>query len=108
MGGGGLLPRWLQGRLCGGDRSGGGGAAVRGGRQRAVDPVLGDVVIAYETSAYEAVVQGKPLKNHVSHLAVHGFLHLLGYDHERKGEAEEMEGLERAILFALGVPDPFA
>jgi probable rRNA maturation factor len=70
--------------------------------------LVGDVVIAYETTAREAAAQGKPLKNHVSHLAVHGFLHLLGYDHERKGEAEEMEGLERAILFALGVPDPFA
>ena len=70
--------------------------------------VLGDVVIAYETTAGEAAAAGKPLKNHVSHLAVHGFLHLLGYDHESEEEAEEMEGLERAILFTLGVPDPFA
>ena len=70
--------------------------------------LLGDVVIAYETAAREAKAEGKPLKNHVSHLAVHGFLHLLGYDHETAEEAEEMEGLERAILFTLGVPDPFA
>jgi probable rRNA maturation factor len=70
--------------------------------------LLGDVVIAYETTAREAAAAGKPLKNHVSHLAVHGFLHLLGYDHESAEEAEEMEGLERAILFTLGIPDPFA
>jgi probable rRNA maturation factor len=70
--------------------------------------LIGDIVIAYETTVQEAAAQGKPLKNHVSHLAVHGFLHLLGYNHERKEQAEEMEGLERAILFALGVPDPFA
>jgi probable rRNA maturation factor len=75
-----------------------------GGRRR----LLGDVVIAYETTAREATTEGKPFKNHVSHLAVHGFLHLLGYDHGSKEEAEEMEGLERAILSTLGVPDPFA
>jgi probable rRNA maturation factor len=69
---------------------------------------LGDIVIAYETAAREATAQRKPLKNHVSHLAVHGFLHLLGYDHDCEGEAEEMEDLERAILATLGIPDPFA
>jgi probable rRNA maturation factor len=69
--------------------------------------LLGDVVIAYETAAREAEAAGKPLKNHVSHLAVHGFLHLLGYDHENEKDAQEMEGLERAILFTLGVPDPY-
>jgi probable rRNA maturation factor len=70
--------------------------------------LVGDVVIAYETTAREAAAQGKPLKNHVSHLAVHGFLHLLGHDHESEEEAQEMEGLERAILSTLGIPDPFA
>jgi probable rRNA maturation factor len=70
--------------------------------------LLGDVVIAYETTAREAAAEGKPFKNHVSHLAVHGFLHLLGYDHGSAEEAEEMEGLERAILITLGIPDPFA
>jgi probable rRNA maturation factor len=70
--------------------------------------LLGDVVIAYETTAREAAAEGKPLKNHVSHLAVHGFLHLLGHDHESEEEAQEMEGLERAILSTLGIPDPFA
>jgi probable rRNA maturation factor len=68
---------------------------------------LGDVVIAYETCEREAAAEGKPFKNHVSHLAVHGFLHLLGYDHGSREEAEEMEGLERAVLSTLGVPDPF-
>jgi probable rRNA maturation factor len=70
--------------------------------------LLGDVVIAYETTAREAAAEGKLVKNHVSHLAVHGFLHLLGYDHESEEEAQEMESLERAILSTLGIPDPFA
>jgi len=69
--------------------------------------LLGDIVIAYETTAREAAAAGKPPKNHVSHLAVHGFLHLLGYDHETEEEAEEMEALERAILASLGIADPF-
>jgi len=68
---------------------------------------LGDIAIAYETAAREAREEGKPLADHLSHLAVHGFLHLLGYDHESDGEAETMEQLERAILGRLGVPDPY-
>ena len=69
---------------------------------------LGDVAIAYETTAREAQDEGKPLAHHLAHLAVHGFLHLIGYDHESDADAEEMEGLERAILARLGVPDPYA
>jgi probable rRNA maturation factor len=69
---------------------------------------LGDIAIAYETTAREAAAEHKPLAHHLSHLAVHGFLHLLGYDHERDAEAEEMEGLERKVLGLLGVPDPYA
>lgn len=69
---------------------------------------LGDVVIAYETMAREAREQGLPLTHHLTHLAVHGFLHLLGYDHESDTEAETMEQLERDILARLDVPDPYA
>ncbi|MBV8744159.1 MAG: rRNA maturation RNase YbeY [Xanthobacteraceae bacterium] len=69
---------------------------------------LGDVVIAYETMAREAQEQGLPLTHHLTHLAVHGFLHLLGYDHESDTEAETMEQLERDILARLNVPDPYA
>jgi probable rRNA maturation factor len=68
---------------------------------------LGDIAIAWETTAREAREEGKPLADHLSHLAVHGFLHLLGYDHESEAQAETMEQLERAILGRLGVPDPY-
>ena len=68
---------------------------------------LGDVVIAYETMAREAQEQGLPLTHHLTHLAVHGFLHLLGYDHESDTEAETMEQLERDILARLEIPDPY-
>jgi probable rRNA maturation factor len=70
--------------------------------------LLGDIVIAYETTAKEAADEGKPLPDHLSHLAVHGLLHLLGYDHESDEQAEIMENLERRILAQLGVPDPYA
>jgi probable rRNA maturation factor len=69
---------------------------------------LGDIVLAYETVAREARADGKPLDHHIAHLALHGFLHLLGYDHESHGQAEAMERRERRILARLGVPDPYA
>ena len=69
--------------------------------------LLGDVIIARETTEREAFDESNTLKNHLSHLVVHGVLHLLGYDHMEDGEAEEMESLERSILGALGVPDPY-
>jgi probable rRNA maturation factor len=69
--------------------------------------LLGDIVIAYETTAREAEQEAKPLADHLSHLAVHGFLHLLGYDHESDADATVMERLEREILARLGVPDPY-
>lgn len=68
---------------------------------------LGDIAIAYETVAREAESEGKPLAHHLAHLAVHGFLHLLGYDHESEPEAEAMEQQERAILARLRIPDPY-
>ncbi len=56
----------------------------------------------------EADDEEKPFDHHLSHLAVHGFLHLIGYDHEKDDDAEAMEGLEREILAQLGIPDPYA
>ena len=69
---------------------------------------LGDVALAFGICAREAAEQGKPLSHHLQHLTVHGVLHLLGYDHIGDDEAETMEGLERAVLAGLGVPDPYA
>jgi probable rRNA maturation factor len=69
---------------------------------------LGDIAIAYETIAREAAEQGKPVTDHLFHLVVHGFLHLLGYDHHMDGEAERMERLERDILAQIGIADPYA
>ncbi|MGJ0503843.1 MAG: rRNA maturation RNase YbeY [Methylocystis sp.] len=71
-------------------------------------PLLGDVIIAYETVAREAEEQRKPVRAHVAHMVAHGFLHLIGYDHETAAEAERMEALERKIATALGFPDPYA
>lgn len=70
--------------------------------------MLGDIAIAFETMRREADEEEKPFANHLSHLAVHGFLHLVGYDHETESEAEVMEALERDILAQLGIPDPYA
>lgn len=70
--------------------------------------MLGDIAIAYETTRREADEEDKPFDHHLSHLAVHGFLHLVGYDHEKDDDAEAMETLEREILAQLGIPDPYA
>lgn len=69
--------------------------------------LIGDIVLAYETIAREAEAEGKPFAHHLAHLAVHGFLHLNGCDHERDEEAEAMEQLERKILRRLRIPDPY-
>jgi probable rRNA maturation factor len=69
--------------------------------------LLGDVVLAFETIAREARAEHKPFAHHVAHLAVHGFLHLVGYDHERHTEALAMERLERKILRLVAIPDPY-
>jgi probable rRNA maturation factor len=70
--------------------------------------MLGDIAIAHETTKREADAEGKPFSHHLSHLAIHGFLHLIGYDHENDTDAEEMESLETEILEQLGIPDPYA
>nr|WP_297460282.1 rRNA maturation RNase YbeY [uncultured Halomonas sp.] len=71
-------------------------------------PLLGDLVICHGVVAREAAEQGKPLNHHYAHMVVHGTLHLLGYDHMEDDEAERMERLEREILAAVGIPDPYA
>jgi probable rRNA maturation factor len=70
--------------------------------------MLGDIAIAYQTTRGEADEEQKPFDHHLSHLAVHGFLHLIGYDHEQDDDAEAMEALESEILAQLGIPDPYA
>lgn len=70
-------------------------------------PFLGDIAVAFETTQREALAEGNSLADHFSHLVVHGFLHLLGYDHETDPEAEAMEALETRILAALGIDDPY-
>lgn len=71
-------------------------------------PHLGDLVLASGVCVAEAEQQGKTVADHLSHLVVHGVLHLLGHDHEDDAEAEVMEAKERAILATLGVADPYA
>jgi probable rRNA maturation factor len=69
--------------------------------------LLGDIAIAYETLAREAAADGKPFLHHLAHLVVHGFLHLLGYDHQTDSQADAMEGLECAALARLDIADPY-
>ncbi|SON58204.1 Endoribonuclease YbeY [Hartmannibacter diazotrophicus] len=71
-------------------------------------PMVGDIVVARETVEREAAEAGIPFDHHFTHMIVHGILHLLGYDHIDDAEAEEMEGLETAILAHLAIPDPYA
>lgn len=68
---------------------------------------MGDVALGFETAMRDAARLQRPFEAHVSHLLVHGFLHLLGYDHIEPGDAARMEPLEAAILADLGWPDPY-
>jgi probable rRNA maturation factor len=74
----------------------------------AYGPLLGDLVFAYQTVAGEAADAGISFDHHLAHLVVHGFLHLLAYDHQNEGQAAVMESLETAILARLGIADPYA
>ncbi len=69
---------------------------------------LGDVVLAFETVAAEAQQRGLGIEAHAAHLAVHGVLHLLGYDHASDADATAMEALESRVLTGLGLADPYA
>ena len=68
---------------------------------------LGDIALSYDTCAAEAMAAGKALADHVTHLVIHGLLHLLGYDHIRDGDATLMEGIEVRALARLGLSDPY-
>lgn len=70
--------------------------------------MLGDIVLAQETVAREAALAGKLLNHHIAHMIVHGFLHLLGYDHQNDIDAQTMEDLERKALTLIGIADPYA
>ena len=69
--------------------------------------LLGDIVIAYETTMSEAEQEGKKLADHLSHLVIHGILHLFGHDHENHAQATVMESLETSTLAELGISDPY-
>ncbi|MCV2872077.1 rRNA maturation RNase YbeY [Defluviimonas sp. WL0050] len=90
------------------------GAEEDGGTPDPVEPgdaemleELGDIAIAWETCAREADEQGKPVADHVTHLIVHGVLHLLGYDHVRERDAALMESTETRILVKMGIANPY-
>ena len=69
---------------------------------------LGDIIIAYETLREEAEIKHITLYAHYCHLLVHGFLHILGFDHQNDEEAEEMEGAEIEILEKFSIDNPYA
>ncbi|MFW2341912.1 rRNA maturation RNase YbeY [Brevundimonas sp.] len=71
------------------------------------DPYLGDIILAFGVCRREADEQGKPLAHHLSHLVIHGLLHLMGHDHQDDAEAEVMEARERTLLAGLGIEDPY-
>ncbi|CAN7580689.1 rRNA maturation RNase YbeY [Bosea sp. LjRoot90] len=74
----------------------------------AASPVIGDIVLAFETVAREAEAEEKSFGDHLSHLVIHGLLHLVGEDHETEDQAERMEALETSALARLGIADPYA
>lgn len=69
--------------------------------------ILGDIVIAYETLMRECADEDRDFLHHLAHLTVHGYLHLVGYDHQNDAEASEMEALESKIMMRMQLPDPW-
>jgi probable rRNA maturation factor len=69
--------------------------------------LLGDIVLSYETLERESIDQTKSFRDHMSHLLVHGFLHLLGYDHQNEKDAARMEAIEIKILSSIGIENPY-
>lgn len=80
---------------------------LKAGKEFPEPIVLGDIAFAYETIQKESSDQNKPFDHHLIHLAVHGVLHLLGFDHEKDDDAIEMESLEIKILSSLTIPNPY-
>jgi probable rRNA maturation factor len=77
-------------------------------RDEGMPILLGDVILAFETVRREAFEQGKSFEDHLTHLVIHGVLHLLGYDHQSDPDADRMERLETSILARLGIADPYS
>ncbi len=73
----------------------------------AKSPILGDIALAFETIELEAQTDQKSMNNHITHLVIHGFLHILGYDHETEKDAALMEALEISILEKLNIANPY-
>ena len=71
-------------------------------------PMLGDIAVALGVAKEDATAQNKTLADHLTHLLIHGYLHLLGHDHETDHEAEKMEGLEIKALASLGIDNPYS
>jgi probable rRNA maturation factor len=69
--------------------------------------MLGDIVIAFETLEQECTEEDRIFLGHLAHLTVHGFLHLIGYDHQNDAQADEMEALESKIMTLMKLPDPY-
>lgn len=76
-------------------------------RDEGMPILIGDVILAFETVQREALEQGKSFEDHLTHLVIHGVLHLLGYDHQSDPDADRMERLETSILARLGIADPY-
>jgi probable rRNA maturation factor len=77
-------------------------------RDEGMPILIGDVILAFETVQREALEQGKSFGDHLTHLVIHGVLHLLGYDHQSDPDADRMERLETSILARLGIADPYS
>jgi probable rRNA maturation factor len=77
-------------------------------REEGMPILIGDVILAFETVRREAREQGKSIENHLTHLVIHGVLHLLGYDHQSDPDADRMERLETSILARMGIADPYS
>jgi probable rRNA maturation factor len=77
-------------------------------REEGMPILIGDVILAFETVQREALEQGKSFGDHLTHLVIHGVLHLLGYDHQSDPDADRMERLETSILARLGIADPYS
>src|SRR3954453_4076201 len=77
-------------------------------RDEGMPILIGDVILAFETVQREAHEQGKSIGDHLTHLVIHGVLHLLGYDHLSDPDADRMERLETSILARMGIADPYS